>query len=100
MQAIRLVASGEAWIDPQVLRLLAERYPNYQDRGLNGLTEREERVLEGVIGGLSNRKIAARIGASESTIKNALQFLFSKAGVRTRSQLVRIALAGKRNGAL
>ncbi|HML15415.1 MAG TPA: response regulator transcription factor [Bryobacteraceae bacterium] len=99
MQAIRLVASGEAWIDPQILRLLAERYPHYQDRGLNGLSEREEIVLEGLIGGLSNRKIAEQIGISEGTIKATLQHLFNKAGVRTRSQLVRIALDGKRNGA-
>jgi two-component system, NarL family, nitrate/nitrite response regulator NarL len=96
--AIRLVASGEAWIDPQVLRLLAEHYPHYQDRGLNGLTDREEKVVEGVIGGLSNRKIANRLGTSESTIKNELQHLYKKAGVRSRSQLVRIALDGKRNG--
>jgi DNA-binding NarL/FixJ family response regulator len=100
MQAIRLIASGEAWIDPQILCLLAERYPHYQDRGLNGLSERDEKILEGVVGGLSNRKIAIRIGASESTIKNSLQHLFNKAGVRTRSQLVRIALDGKRGRAL
>lgn len=98
MQAIRLVASGEAWIDPEILRLLAERYPHYQDRGLNDLSEREEMVLEGLVGGLSNRKIAEQIGISEGTIKATLQHLFNKAGVRTRSQLVRIALDGKRNG--
>ena len=42
--------------------------------------------------GLSNKKIGSQIGVSESTIKATLQHLFKKAGVRTRSQLVRIAL--------
>jgi len=95
MQAIRMIAGGEAWIDPELLLLLAERYPHYQDRGLKGLTKRDEMVLEGLVGGLSNRKIAQRLGTSESTIKNTLQQLFTKASVRTRSQLVRIALEGK-----
>jgi two-component system, NarL family, nitrate/nitrite response regulator NarL len=44
--------------------------------------------------GLSNRKIGDRMGVSESSIKATLQQLFTKAGVRTRSQLVRIALEG------
>jgi DNA-binding NarL/FixJ family response regulator len=56
------------------------------------LPERERSVLQGIVDGLSNRKIGDQIGVSESTIKAILQNLFSKAGVRTRSQLVRIAL--------
>jgi DNA-binding NarL/FixJ family response regulator len=94
IQAIRRVANGEAWVDQQVIQLLAERYPQYEDRWWGGLTERERTVLSGVVDGLSNRKIGTQIGVSESTIKAALQQLFNKAGVRTRSQLVRIALAG------
>jgi len=92
VQAIVLVANGEAWVDQKVIQLLAERYPHYEDRRSGTLTEREQIVLQGVIDGLSNRKIGARIGVSESTIKATLQRLFTKAGVRTRSQLVRIAL--------
>ncbi len=92
VQAIRLVALGEAWLDQKVIRLLAERYPDYDDRWFGTLRERERSVLQGIVDGLSNRKIGAQIGVSESTIKATLQSLFSKAGVRTRSQLVRIAL--------
>lgn len=91
-QAITLVANGEAWVDPKVIQLLAERYPCYEDRWFGKLTEREQSVLQGVIDGLSNSKIGVRIGISESTIKATLQRLFKKADVRTRSQLVRIAL--------
>jgi DNA-binding NarL/FixJ family response regulator len=92
LQAIRLVTHGEAWLDRKVIQLLAERYPNYEDRWFGTLRERERSVLQGIVDGLSNRKIGTQIGVSESTIKAILQSLFSKAGVRTRSQLVRMAL--------
>ncbi|MDR1989477.1 MAG: response regulator transcription factor [Acidobacteriaceae bacterium] len=55
-------------------------------------TTRERTVLSYVFEGLANKEIAARVGVSESSIKATLQQLFSKTGVRTRSQLVRIAL--------
>ena len=92
IQAIRLVANGEAWVDQKVIQLLAERYPSYENRWVGDLTERDQTVLQGVIDGLSNRKIGDQNGVSESTVKAILQRLFTKAGVRTRSQLVRIAL--------
>lgn len=98
MQAIRLVATGEAWVDQKMVQFLAERYPRFETKWKNNLTEREQYVLRGVVDGLSNRKIGNQIGVSESTIKAALQQLFKKAGVRTRSQLVRIALEGPAAG--
>ena len=94
LQAIRRIANGEAWVDQKVIHLLAERYPHHEDRSWGSLTEREQAVLNEVVDGSSNRKIGNQMGLSESTIKNVLQQLFNKAGVRTRSQLVRIALAG------
>ena len=94
IQAIRLVANGESWVDQRVIQLLAERYPQYDARVLGNLTDREQTVLRAVVDGLSNRKIGDQIGVSESSVKAALQQLFTTAGVRTRSQLVRIALEG------
>ena len=94
VQAIRLVADGEAWVDHEVIQLLAERYPQHEEREFATLTEKERTVLQGVIDGLSNRKIGGRIGISESTVKTILQRLFKKARVHTRSQLVRRALDG------
>jgi DNA-binding NarL/FixJ family response regulator len=94
MQAIRLVAGGEAWVDQKVIQLLADLYPHYEDRVWGKLTEREQTVLNGVVDGLSNKNIWIQIGASESSVKATLQQLFNKAGVRRRSQLVRIALEG------
>jgi len=94
MQAIRMVANGEAWVDQRVIQLLADRYPQQNGRLQGNLTDREQTVLGGVMDGLSNRKIGDQMGVSESSIKATLQQLFTKAGVRTRSQLVRIALEG------
>ena len=94
VQAIRLVASGEAWVDQRVMRLIADRYPQHEDYRLRGLTPREQAVLKGVLDGLTNKKIGREAGVSESAIKATLQQLFDKAGVRTRSQLVRAVLDG------
>jgi PAS domain S-box-containing protein len=56
------------------------------------LNDRELDVLRFVVQGLSNKEIASRMNISESTVKNSLQQLFGKSQVRTRSQLVRVAL--------
>jgi DNA-binding NarL/FixJ family response regulator len=93
MQAIHMVAIGAAWVDQDVIQFLADRYPHHEDVRLGTLAEREQAVLRGILSGLTNRKIADQIGASESTVKATLQQLFDKTGVRTRSQLVRFMLA-------
>jgi two-component system nitrate/nitrite response regulator NarL len=53
-------------------------------------------VLRFLVQGLSNKEIAAKLEISESTVKNTLQQLFTKASVRTRSQLVRVAMESYR----
>jgi DNA-binding NarL/FixJ family response regulator len=74
---------------------MADRFLQGDQQGLpRTLTEREDQVLRGVFEGLANKEIAAKIGVSESSVKATLQQLFDKTGVRTRSQLVRIALEG------
>ena len=61
---------------------------------LNG---RETEVLRFLVQGLANKEIAARMDISESSVKNTIQQLFAKADVRTRAQLVRVALEGYRD---
>jgi PAS domain S-box-containing protein len=56
------------------------------------LNNRESDVLRLVVQGLANKEIASRLNISESAVKNTLQQLFAKTEVRTRSQLVRLAL--------
>ena len=55
-------------------------------------TARELQVLRGVFAGLSNKEIASELEISEPLVKAFLQQLFRKAGVHSRTQLVRIAM--------
>jgi PAS domain S-box-containing protein len=63
-----------------------------EGNGRISLNAREIEVLRFLVQGLANKEIAARLELSESAVKNTLQQLFAKTGVRTRSQLVRVAL--------
>ncbi len=56
------------------------------------LNNRESEVIKLLVQGMTNKEIAAHLNVSESVIKNTLQQLFAKTEVRTRSQLVRVAL--------
>ncbi|MGA2275122.1 MAG: LuxR C-terminal-related transcriptional regulator [Bryobacteraceae bacterium] len=67
------------------------------NRELVPLNTRETEVLRSLVQGLANKEIAARLEISESAVKNTIQQLFAKAGVRTRSQLVRVALEKHRD---
>jgi len=72
----------------------SEAASNSSDSGNEraALNQRELDVLRFLVQGLANKEIAARMDVSESTVKNTLQQLFAKTNVRTRSQLVRVAL--------
>jgi DNA-binding NarL/FixJ family response regulator len=93
-KAIRLVAGGETWVDQKVLQSMADGLNHWREQQplRKQLTEREQEVMSGIYEGLSNKEIGGRIGVSEGAVKATLQGLFQKMGVRTRSQLVRIAL--------
>ncbi len=94
-QAIRTVAAGGTWLDARYSRL-GEPEPNLEQESEEGLrpqfNERQRKVLRFVLEGLSNKEIAGHLQISESYVKAILQGLFQKTGVRTRGQLVRIAL--------
>ena len=94
-QAIRQVMSGGVWFEQQYLRRMfdAPLTEKHDERASNQqLSERERRALRCILEGLTNKQIADRLDISESSVKATLQQLFDKAGVRTRSQLVRVAL--------
>ena len=94
-KAIRLVVSGEMWVDQKVIQLMADQVQQGEEASPRPLlTEREQQVLQGVFEGLANKEIGVRLGVTEGAVKACLQQLFQKTQVRTRSQLVRIALEG------
>jgi two-component system, NarL family, nitrate/nitrite response regulator NarL len=94
-QGIRDVMAGKVWLEQNQLQsAIAPKVavPAHEQGRTQRFTEREGQVLSFVFEGLANKEIAARIGVSEASVKSTLQQLFSKTGVRTRSQLVRIVL--------
>jgi DNA-binding NarL/FixJ family response regulator len=94
LTAIQRVAHGEIWMDTGTIRALVSGR-NTQTESLERtrpLTDRQRDVMRGILDGLANKEIALRLRVSESSIKAVIQELFHKAGVRTRSQLVRIAI--------
>jgi DNA-binding NarL/FixJ family response regulator len=94
-KAVRLIMGGEIWVDPKVIQLMADRVDQREEGRVSPLlTEREQEVLRGIFEGLTNKEIGAQLGVTDGAVKATLQQLFQKTGVRTRSQLVRIALEG------
>lgn len=93
IEAIHRVSAGETWWDPGILRSAAAGGGEASSTAnVRSLTERQRRVLRSILDGLTNKEIAARMQSSETSVKACIQELFSKAGVRTRSQLVRVAI--------
>jgi len=92
-QAIRHIVGGGVWFRQEQLKNAMASQPQTTTQPESGpFTAREQQVLSYVFEGFTNRQIAERIGVSTSSVKATIQQLFSKTGVRTRSQLVRIVL--------
>ena len=93
-ESIHQALAGKVWFEQKYLTKVLEK-ATPSESGSSGprtFTERERQVLSFVFEGLSNKEIAGRLQVSESSVKASLQQLFEKTGVRTRSQLVRVAL--------
>jgi DNA-binding NarL/FixJ family response regulator len=97
LEAIRVVAAGEALLTPSVTRRLIAEFTRSPrdlppaDGLLAGLTEREHEVLQQVAAGLPNAEIAANLHLSVATVKTHVSSLLSKLNSRDRAQLVVIA---------
>jgi two-component system nitrate/nitrite response regulator NarL len=89
---IREVAAGEVCLEPAYLAPLFRSVGRPQPSGRARLTDRDKIVLRYILQGLTNREIAERIEVSEGAIKASLRQLFGKLKVRTRAQLVKVAL--------
>ena len=94
IEAIRKVAGGEMWLDTGVMRSLISGAGEKRKtrETAKSLSERQRQVLLRILDGFTNKDIASQLRISESSVKATIQELFNKAGVRTRSQLVRTAI--------
>lgn len=90
--AIRRVAQGEVYLEQNYLRPLFHSVESNEGKVRRALTDREVKILRLIFQGMANKEIADRLVLTESTVKAALRVLFDKLGVRTRSQLVKVAL--------
>jgi DNA-binding NarL/FixJ family response regulator len=94
VQAVRVVASGDALLAPTVTRRLIEQFvrtapvASAERARLDELTEREREVLTLVARGLSNTEIAGALFIAEQTVKTHVSKILAKLGVRDRVQAV------------
>jgi DNA-binding NarL/FixJ family response regulator len=98
VEAIRVVAAGDALLAPSVTRRLLERFattlPDRERRPppvLEALTERELEVLQLLASGCSNAELAERLFLSEATVKTHVSSILRKLGLRDRVQAVILA---------
>jgi DNA-binding NarL/FixJ family response regulator len=99
INAVRVVAAGDALISPKVTRRLIEQFVRQPepaartlaDARLAQLTDREREVLELVARGQSNAEIAAALYVSHATVKTHVSRLLMKLDARDRAQLVMVA---------
>ncbi len=100
--AVRVVAAGDALIQPSVMKRLVERFVATRPRAgapgldagrplaqtLSGLTDREREILGLVARGLSNDEIGAELFISPATVKTHLARVMAKTGAHDRAGLV------------
>nr|BFE60806.1 response regulator transcription factor [Dactylosporangium thailandense] len=97
VEAIRVVARGEALLAPTATRRLLDRFvatdttPPAPVGALAQLTEREREVLGLLARGSANAEIASRLVVTEATVKTHVSAILRKLGVRDRVQAVVLA---------
>ena len=96
LQAVRVVAAGEALLAPAITRRLIEdfaRRPPTRERpaALAELTPRELEVLRLIARGLSNAAIAQELFVGDATVKTHVARIFSKLDIHDRAQAVVLA---------
>jgi DNA-binding NarL/FixJ family response regulator len=96
VQAIRIVAGGEALLAPSITRRLVQQFvrrprPGSVPPQLDELTEREHHVFKLIARGLSNAEIAEVLFLSEGTVKTHVNRILRKLSLRDRVQVVVLA---------
>jgi DNA-binding NarL/FixJ family response regulator len=88
--AVRAVAAGGIWIDPNLPRKVFDVFQSYANGPVTGpgtansLTRREREILSCLAEGASNLDIAMKLGISEQTVKTHLSRVFAKLSVKNR----------------
>ncbi|MFS0726987.1 response regulator transcription factor [Paenibacillus sp. 1P07SE] len=80
---LRALSSGTTVLDPEVLKTIISPGPE----PIEGLTERETEIVDGVAQGLSNKEISEQLFLSQGTVRNMLTIILDKLELRDRTQL-------------
>jgi DNA-binding NarL/FixJ family response regulator len=102
LNAIRVTAEGNPWIDPVIARILVEKAKQKQDSlkshdhkqliKVSILSDRELEVIELIIEGCSNNDIAKRLYIASATVKTHVCNIMNKLGANDRTQAAVIAM--------
>jgi len=98
-RSILAVAEGSFLLSPAAAQALRETWavptaPAAPTRPDVGLSERQREVMELIAAGRTNSEIAAACYLSEKTVKNHVNHIFARLGVRTRAEAVSVWLGG------
>lgn len=92
-KALEVIGAGQAWIDNGKVRAILTRMETAaKETRKEKLSKKEQEIIIQVSQGLKNREIAERLFVSEQTVKAHLSRIFRKCKVKTRAQLVPLAL--------
>lgn len=86
--AIEAVRRGEIWADRVILTYVIDSSEKPQ------LTRKEQQVLHQLTKGFSNRTIGSQLGIAEGTVKMHVSRIFSKLGVKSRTELIAKQIQG------
>lgn len=90
--SIRKLAAGEPCLEAKYLTALMQSVDRTRASESPKLTERDRALLRYLLEGLTNREIGTHLDISEGAVKASLRLLFEKMNVRSRTQLVKVAL--------
>lgn len=88
VDTVRRVAAGQSTLDPSVTAQVLERVRTGppRDKELDALTAQEQKILELIGEGMTNRQIAERMFLAEKTVKNYVSSMLAKLGLTSRTQ--------------
>jgi DNA-binding NarL/FixJ family response regulator len=88
VDTVRRAAAGQSTLDPSVTARVLERLRNgpRADPELDALSAQEQRILDLIGTGLTNREIADRMALAEKTVKNYVSSVLAKLGLSSRTQ--------------
>lgn len=88
VEMVRTVASGQSTLDPAVTATVLDGLRRGRSGGadLHALTAQEQRILDLIAQGLTNRQIGTQLFLAEKTVKNYVSSLLAKLGLSSRTQ--------------